>query len=295
MALTQSVREQLVAAGLDAQAVVALIDVALAEDLDSGVDVTSVATVPQEHRCVLDFVARQPGVLAGAPVASAVFDVVSGGACAVASPLPEGSSVEPGSVVLSITGPTRDVLTAERTALNLLGHLCGVATATRAWVEAIAGTGAVVRDTRKTTPGLRSLQKYAVRCGGGTNHRMGLFDAALIKDNHVAAAGGVVPAYAAVRRHWPDLPVQVEVDSLEQLEAVLDAGATEVLLDNFSLEQLRTAVARNRGRAALEASGGLTLAAAAAVAATGVDSVAVGALTHSVAVLDIGADYRQEA
>jgi nicotinate-nucleotide pyrophosphorylase (carboxylating) len=197
-------------------------------------------------------------------------------------------------VLLRITGPTRAVLTAERTALNLLGHLCGVATATAAWVAAVEGTGTGVRDTRKTMPGLRALEKYAVRCGGGVNHRMGLFDAALVKDNHVAAAGGVVPAYLAVRDAFPDLPVQVEVDSLEQLAAVVAAGAADVLLDNFSLDALREAVARTAGRARLEASGGLTLQSARAVAATGVDLIAVGALTHSAPVLDIGADYREE-
>lgn len=284
----------LVAAGLDPDAVAGVIRTALAEDLGDGVDITCEATVPADHRSVVDLVARQPGVLAGGPVAAAVFDIVGDGQCLVAMPLADGAALAPGDVVLTVTGPTRAVLTAERTALNLLGHLSGVATATRAWVDAIAGTGAVVRDTRKTMPGLRALEKYAVRCGGGTNHRMGLFDSALIKDNHVAAAGGVVAAYRAVRQRWPQAPVQVEVDSLEQLRQVLDAGATQVLLDNFTPGQMRTAVALNAGRAVLEASGGLTVADAAEVAATGVDSIAVGALTHSATVLDIGADYRRE-
>lgn len=288
-------RSALHEAGLDPDSVATLIAVALREDLDGGADITCEATVPADHRSTVDLVARQPGVLAGAPVAAAVFDVVAQGSCRIHLPLPDGSRLAPGAVVLSVTGPTRAILTAERTALNLLGHLSGVATATRAWVDAVAGTSAVVRDTRKTMPGLRSLEKYAVRCGGGVNHRMGLYDAALVKDNHVAAAGGVVEAYRAVRRRWPEVEVQVEVDSLAQLRDVLDAGAQDVLLDNFTTEQLRAAVAMNAGRAALEASGGLTLASARVVAGTGVTSIAVGELTHSAAVLDLGADYREEA
>jgi nicotinate-nucleotide pyrophosphorylase (carboxylating) len=170
-----------------------------------------------------------------------------------------------------------------------------VATVTRRWADAIAGTGAVVRDTRKTTPGLRALEKYAVRCGGGTNHRMSLSDAALVKDNHVVAAGGVAPAFAAVRAMWPGLPVEVEVDSLAQLEAALEAGADLVLLDNMSPDLLREAVARTAGRARLEASGGLRLADARAVAETGVDFIAVGGLTHSAPVLDVGLDLRENS
>jgi nicotinate-nucleotide pyrophosphorylase (carboxylating) len=281
-------------AGLPAAGVGSVIAAALAEDLDDGLDLTTEATVPVDHRSVVDFVARAPGVLAGGVVAAAVFDVVGAGRCAVELPMAEGSRVEPGRVVLTVTGPTRDILTSERTALNLLGHLSGVATATSRWVDALAGSAAKVRDTRKTMPGLRALEKYAVRCGGGVNHRMGLFDAALIKDNHVAAAGGVVAAYRAVRSRFPDAAVQVEVDSLEQLREILAAGAASVLLDNFTVEQLREAVAVTDGRAELEASGGLTLESATAVGASGVDFIAVGALTHSAAVLDIGADYRRE-
>ena len=198
-------------------------------------------------------------------------------------------------MLVSASGRTRDLLTAERTALNLYCHLSGIATATAAWADALAGTSTRVRDTRKTTPGLRALEKYAVRCGGGVNHRMALSDAALVKDNHVVAAGGVREAFEAVRAMWPDLPVEVEVDSVDQLDEVLAAGADLVLLDNFSPDQLREAVRRNLAHPAparLEASGGLSLADAAAVAATGVDYVAVGALTHSAPVLDIGADLR---
>lgn len=279
-------------ADLDAGTVADLITAALDEDLDGGVDVTSAATVPAEQRSVLDLVARKPGVIAGAPVAAAVFDMVGGDDCAVTISADDGTVVQPGDVVVSASGSTRDLLTAERTALNLLCHLSGVATATRQWVEALADTGARVRDTRKTTPGMRRLEKYAVRCGGGVNHRMSLSDAALVKDNHVLAAGGVVAAFDAVRTQYPGLPIEVEVDSLEQLAEVLDAGADLVLLDNFTPDQMRAAVDINAGRSVLEASGGLTLDVAAVVGATGVDYLAVGALTHSAPALDIGADLR---
>lgn len=195
-------------------------------------------------------------------------------------------------MLLSVRSRTRDLLTAERSALNLLCHLSGIATATRAWADALEGTGAAVRDTRKTHPGLRALQKYAVRCGGGVNHRMSLSDAALIKDNHVVAAGGVAEAFAAVKAAYPELPVEVEVDTLEQIPPVLALGADLILLDNFSVPQLREAVELVAGRARLEASGGLSLATAREVAETGVDYLAVGAITHSVPVLDIGLDLR---
>jgi nicotinate-nucleotide pyrophosphorylase (carboxylating) len=201
--------------------------------------------------------------------------------------------VTPGDVVVSATGPTRDLLLGERTALNLLCHLSGIATATRQWVDALGASSTRVRDTRKTTPGLRRLEKYAVRCGGGVNHRMSLSDAALVKDNHVISAGGVAAAFARVREAFPGVPVEVEVDSLDQLDEVLEAGADLVLLDNFTPDEMSEAVRRTAGRAQLEASGGLTLVDAAAVGSTGVDFVAVGALTHSAPVLDIGADLRE--
>ena len=287
-------------AGLDPAYVEHLVRATVAEDLDGGVDVTSAATVPGDQRSTLDLVVRGSGVAAGVPVAAAVFDAVSEGDAEVVVVTADGTRVGAGDVLLTVTGRTRDLLTAERTALNLLCHLSGVATATARWADALAGTSARVRDTRKTTPGLRVLEKYAVRCGGGVNHRMSLSDAALVKDNHVVAAGGVAPAFESVRAMWPGLPVEVEVDSLGQLTDVLDAGADLVLLDNFSPDQMRLAVgiatehAEHAGtpRARLEASGGLTLPDAAAVGATGVDYVAVGALTHSAPVLDIGADLR---
>lgn len=277
-------------AGLRPEAVVNMVTNALAEDLDGGLDVTSVATVPADQRAKLDLVARGAGVVAGVVAARAVFDVAAGEAANTTVYAPDGSRVAPGDVILSVTGPTRNLLLAERTALNLLCHLSGVATATQQWVESLGDRGAAVRDTRKTTPGLRGLEKYAVRCGGGKNHRMSLSDAALVKDNHVLAAGGVAAAFAAVREAFPDVEVEVEVDSLDQLAEVLDAGADLVLLDNFTPDQMRQAVGMNEGRARLEASGGLTLDSAAEVGATGVDYIAVGALTHSSPILDIGAD-----
>ncbi len=283
---------ELSGAGLDPDQVAALITAALDEDLDGGEDVTSAATVPADQRSVLDLVARKDGVIAGAPVAAAVFDMVGGHDCSVTIVAGDGTHVAVGDVVVSAAGRTRDLLTAERTALNLLSHLSGVATATDQWVQALAASGARVRDTRKTTPGMRRLEKYAVRCGGGVNHRMSLSDAALVKDNHVLAAGGVVPAFEAVRHMFPGLPIEVEVDSLDQLREVLDAGADLVLLDNFTSTMMIDAVAINAGRADLEASGGLTLEVAAEVGATGVDYLAVGALTHSAPALDIGADLR---
>jgi nicotinate-nucleotide pyrophosphorylase (carboxylating) len=291
MRLPDDIAERLRAGGLDPVVVATLARAAIDEDLDGGVDATSVATVPREQRSTLDLVARASGVVAGAAVAAAVFVQVGVDDVTVAAD--DGRRVSPGDLVVTARGRTRDLLLAERTALNLVGHLSGIATATAAWVSAVAGTNARIRDTRKTTPGLRALEKYAVRCGGGVNHRMSLSDAALVKDNHVLAAGGVAAAFAAVRREFPGLPVEVEVDTLGQLDEVVEAGADLVLLDNFSIADLSEAVRRTAGRARLEASGGLTLDRARAVAETGVDFLAIGALTHSAPVLDIGADLRE--
>jgi nicotinate-nucleotide pyrophosphorylase (carboxylating) len=289
---SMSVEQALVEAGLDVAAVDALIAAALAEDLGGRQDVTSVATVPAEQSATMDLTARAAGVVAGIPVAARVFELESGGASEVTLVRRDGDRVRAGDVALTVRGRTRSLLVCERTALNLLCHLSGVATATAAWADALAGTGARVRDTRKTTPGLRALEKYAVRCGGGVNHRMGLWDAALVKDNHVVAAGGVAQAFRAVRDRFPGVPVEVEVDSLEQLEQVVAAGADLVLLDNFTPDQTAAAVALVAGRCQLESSGGLSLAVARDYARTGVDFLAVGALTHSAPVLDLGADLR---
>ena len=265
---------------------------ALAEDLAGGVDVTSVATVPADQTAVGDLVARAAGVVAGLPVAAAVFAAVDP-RVAVEPAVRDGDRVRRGAVLATVTGPTRSLLTAERTALNLLCHLSGVATATAQWVEAVAGSGAAIRDTRKTTPGLRALEKYAVRRGGGENHRMSLSDAALVKDNHVLAAGGVGEAFALVRSAYPDLPVEVECDSVDDVREAVAAGADLVLLDNMTPAEMAEAVAVTRPAGVrTEASGGLTLDKAAAVAATGVDYISVGALTHSAKILDIALDLR---
>lgn len=288
-------QELIAAAGLDVDAVTALVRDAVVEDLAGGVDVTSVATVPADQVATVDLTARAAGVIAGAPVAALAFVVVAlmqDAHVDVAVVHGDGTRVARGDVVVTATGPTRVLLTAERTALNLLCHLSGVATLTRRWVDAVEGTGAAIRDTRKTTPGLRALEKYAVRCGGGVNHRMSLSDAALVKDNHVVAAGGVAEAFALVREHAPGVDVEVEVDDVAGALEAVEAGADLVLLDNFDLPRLREAVAQVDGRARLEASGGLTLEDARAVAETGVDYLAVGALTHSAPVLDVGADLR---
>ncbi|MFJ2864892.1 carboxylating nicotinate-nucleotide diphosphorylase [Kitasatospora sp. NPDC087314] len=290
--LDPQLAELLEQAGLDPIEVEDIATLALAEDLAGGEDVTSVATVPAEAVATADFTARQAGVVAGLRVAEAVVSLVCEEEFEVERHVQDGDRVEAGQVLLSVRSRTRDLLTAERSALNLLCHLSGIATATRAWADALEGTGAVVRDTRKTTPGLRSLEKFAVRCGGGANHRMALSDAALVKDNHVVAAGGVAEAFRAVKAAYPDLPVEVEVDTLEQIPPVLEAGADLILLDNFPVPQLKEAVELVSGRAKLEASGGLTLATAREVAQTGVDYLAVGALTHSSPILDIGLDLR---
>jgi nicotinate-nucleotide pyrophosphorylase (carboxylating) len=265
---------------------------ALAEDLRYGPDATTAATVDPDTVAVAAFVPRAGGVLAGVPAVRAVLDEVLG-AYDVLTERSDGTRLAADEPALVVRAPVRGLLTTERTALNLLCHLSGVATATAAWVDAVAGTGARIRDTRKTLPGLRLLEKYAVRCGGGVNHRLGLGDAVLIKDNHVAAAGSVGAALHRARAAAPDLPCEVEVDSLDQLDEVLAWGAELVLLDNFTVAQTAEAV-RRRGSAPtlLESSGGLALANARAYAGTGVEFLAVGALTHSVAALDVGLDLR---
>ncbi len=289
--IPEALRSELAEAGLDAEQVYADVARAVAEDLP-GEDVTSEATIPADARDTGDFVARGDGVVAGMAVAELVLRYVGGAAVHVERLVADGTPVRRGDVLLTVEGPVRSLLTAERTALNYLCHLSGVATVTRRWVDALAPTGAKVRDTRKTLPHFRALEKYAVRCGGGVNHRATLSDQALVKDNHVLAAGGVVPAYRAVRAKYPSIPVQVEVTTLDQLRELLEVGADQILLDNMSTEQMAEAVRISAGRARLEASGGLTLERALEVARTGVDYLAVGALTHSAPVLDIAMDLR---
>ncbi|NKZ09878.1 carboxylating nicotinate-nucleotide diphosphorylase [Mycolicibacterium septicum DSM 44393] len=267
---------------------------ALEEDLRYGPDITTLATVGADAMTTASVVNREPGVAAGVDIALMVLDEVLGAdGYRVINRVEDGARLDARSAILTVEASTRGLLTAERTLLNLMCHLSGIATATAAWVDAVAGTNAKIRDTRKTLPGMRALQKYAVRVGGGVNHRMGLGDAALIKDNHVAAAGSVLAALKAVRAEAPGLPCEVEVDSLEQLDDVLSADVELVLLDNFPVWQTQIAVQRRDTRSPktlLESSGGLTLDSAADYAGTGVDYLAIGALTHSVRVLDIGLD-----
>lgn len=285
--------QELVEADLDWQSLVDHIMRGLQEDLAEGeVDVTSVATIAPDARAEAVFAAREDGVVAGLGVAALVFHLVMGDDVEITDRLPDGTRVCAGDVVMRVAGLTRGLLTAERTALNFASHLSGVATATSHWVAALEGTSARVLDTRKTLPGWRALQKYAVRCGGGVNHRFSLADRAMVKDNHVIAAGGVVPAYQAVRAKYPDLRVEVEVTDLDQLRELLGLGCTEILLDNMATETMAEAVRTTDGRATLEASGGLTLERAREVAQTGVDFISVGALTHSVKVFDIGMDLQ---
>ncbi len=289
--------------GLDEAWVADLVERTLTEDLTGGpplphepdlavrFDVTSAATIGPATFGTADLVARAPGVLAGLPVAARVFQRLAPGATLTPGAA-DGDRVERGDVLLTVRGPVRALLAAERSALNIASRASGIATATRAWVDAVAGTGAVVLDTRKTTPGLRPLEKYAVRCGGGSNKRMGLYDVAMVKDNHVAAAGSVSAAVALVRESAPRVPVQVEVDTVAQAVEAVGAGADFLLCDNMPPAVLREVVAAVGGRAQLEATGGLTLAVAREVAGTGVDFLSVGALTHSSPILDLALDLR---
>jgi nicotinate-nucleotide pyrophosphorylase (carboxylating) len=294
------------AAGLDADALSLIVSEALDEDLGgrgvlppevgAGLDITSYATIPAGDIAHGMFIVRQPGTVAGLPVAAYTVAAVcsAAGHFELAVRATDGDRVTRGDVLISVTGNSRALLAAERVSLNLITMMSGVATATRAWVDALAGTNTKVRDSRKTVPGLRMLQKYAVRIGGGINHRMSLADAALIKDNHVIAAGGVVAAYRAVRSAFPDVPIEVEVTSAEQARQVVAAGATEILLDNMSVAAMAGIVAELADHATFEASGGLTIQNATEVAQTGVNFVAVGAITHSAPILDIALDFASE-
>jgi nicotinate-nucleotide pyrophosphorylase (carboxylating) len=303
-----STAQALRADGLDPSAVERIVRAALEEDLGPNhLDVTSVATIPPDQVDTADIVARADGVLAGIAVAAAVFDLAdelpsTGGGAPGAEAgrrtvemvvkVPDGARVARGDVLATVTGPTRSLLTAERTALNLLCRMSGVATHTRAWADALSGTKAVVLDTRKTTPGLRVLEKYAVRAGGGTNKRMGLYDVAMIKDNHKLAAGSITAAYRRVRQAFPDVPVQVEVTTVAEAVEAVEAGADFLLCDNMTPKLLAEVVDAVGDRAELEATGGLTLEVAAEYAAAGVDYLSVGALTHSSPILDIALDLR---
>nr|WP_246002341.1 carboxylating nicotinate-nucleotide diphosphorylase [Allorhizocola rhizosphaerae] len=278
--------------GLDPLDVKWIVENALREDLGpEHLDITSDATIPAEQTDVADVVARSPGVLAGLAVAAAVFESAGPGA-QVALLARDGATIERGDLLATVTGPTHTILAAERTALNLLSRMSGVATHTRAWVRRLAGTKARVLDTRKTTPGLRPLEKYAVRAGGGTNKRMGLYDVAMIKDNHKLAAGSITAAFERVRAGHPKVEIQVEVTTLDEAREAVAAGATFLLCDNMTPEQLERVVEAVGDRAELEATGGLTLEQAPEFAATGVDYLSVGALTHSSPIVDIALDLR---
>ena len=269
-----------------------LIKRALAEDLEGGEDITSTSTITAGDISVADFVARKDGVLAGVEMAKAVLQEV--GLSEIEIVKSDGDVIKAGETLLTVRGDTRAILLAERTALNFLGHLSGIATLTSHWVAEVKGTQCLVRDTRKTTPGYRQLEKFAVRMGGGTNHRMSLSDAALIKDNHIAAAGGVREAFSAVRSTYPSAPIEIEVDTLDQLREVLPLKPDLVLLDNMSPALCIEAVALVNGATKLEASGGISIENARAFAESGVDFIAIGALTHSASALDIGLDLRAE-
>jgi nicotinate-nucleotide pyrophosphorylase (carboxylating) len=297
--LRPTTRLALVAAGLDPDEIVAFAARCIAEDLDGGVDVTSVSTIAVHDHSTASFVVRGAGVFAGGPVLAAILETNLPEDAIIHVDMADGTVVKKGDVIATVSAPTIPLLTVERTALNIICRLSGVATHTRKWVDALAGTGAQVRDTRKTTPGMRDLDKYAVRCGGGVNHRRGLGDAVLIKDNHVVAAGGVREAVLAAKEYvashgHSDMVVQCEIDRLSQLHEALNAGASQILLDNMSPADMTAAVNQAKAFNAaikLEASGGLTLTTVAAVAATGVDYIAVGALTHSSPILDIALDF----
>ena len=269
----------------------AVVTHALAEDLGRAGDITSIATVPEDLQGRAELVARDAGVMSGLPLVEAAFRRLSP-EIAIAAHARDGATVERGATLMTIAGNARAILGAERVALNFLGRLCGIATATAAFVARISHTKARIVCTRKTTPGLRALEKYAVRCGGGSNHRFGLDDAILIKDNHIAVAGGIEAVLRRAKKAAGHLvKIEIEVDSLDQLREVLDVGLADVvLIDNFDLESMRKAVAMVGGRLVIEASGGITLASAAAIAETGVDYLSSGALTHSVKNLDVGLD-----
>ena len=292
MTTKEQVYENLRSNGLEPELVQALVDLAISEDLMGGTDVTSLATIPEIQISELDLVTRSPGVIAGINIAALVFMSITNKKIEIEICVEDGKKVEAKTCLLTAKGSTIDLLTAERTALNFLGHLSGIATTTNKWVNEISGTNAKVRDTRKTTPGLRLLEKYAVKTGGGTNHRMSLNDQALIKDNHIVASGSIKSAVEKVKDKFPELDFEVEVDNLDQLSEALAVNTKLILLDNFSIDDLKKAVVAVNKKAKLEASGGITLENARKIAETGVDFIAVGALTHSAPVLDIGGDLR---
>jgi len=290
--LSDQLVAKLLAQKISPQPFEVLVDAALREDLGSGLDATTVATIPANQIAVAQFNARKAGVVAGIFVAQAVLEIAGNSAITFAKQIPEGSKVKAGELIFEATGKVTDLLYAERTALNFLSRLSGVATISNIWVEAVKGTGCIIRDTRKTTPGWREIEKFAVRMGGATNHRMNLSDAALIKDNHIAATGSITKAINDVRNRFPNLSIEVEIDHLDQMEEAIAGKVDLILLDNMSPEECKVAVAQCANRTKLEASGGITLENARKYAESGVDFIAIGALTHSAAILDIGLDLQ---
>ncbi len=290
--LSDQLVAKLLAQKISPQPFEVLVDAALREDLGSGLDATTVATIPANQIAVAQFNARKAGVVAGIFAAQAVLEIAGNSAITFAKQIPEGSKVKEGELIFEATGKVTDLLYAERTALNFLSRLSGVATISNIWVEAVKGTGCIIRDTRKTTPGWREIEKFAVRMGGATNHRMNLSDAALIKDNHIAATGSITKAINDVRNKFPNLSIEVEIDHLDQMEEAIAGTVDLILLDNMSPEECKVAVAQCANRTKLEASGGITLENARKYAESGVDFIAIGALTHSAAILDIGLDLQ---
>ncbi len=284
-------RDNIKALGLSPNHIFQQVKDAVAEDLMGGEDITSVATISESQVSTADFVARKAGIISGLHVAAAVLEYCGINHYEVL--VDEGAKVEAGKVLITAQGNTRKLLLAERTALNFLTHLSGISTTTNKWVQAVASTKCLVRDSRKTTPGLRSLEKFAVRMGGGTNHRISLSAEGLIKDNHILASGGITSAFKSLKDKFPGKAIEIEVDSLDQLTEAVKAGAQLVLLDNMTPEQCKAAVAQVSGKCKLEASGGITLENAKAYADSGVDFIAIGALTHSAPALDIGLDFRK--
>ena len=264
---------------------------AISEDLAGGQDLTSVATITQSQVSTADFTTRASGVVSGLHVVAAVLEYCGVNHYEVL--VDEGAKVSAGKVLITAQGNTQKILLAERTALNFLSHLSGISTLTNQWVSEISGTKCQIRDTRKTTPGLRMLEKFAVRMGGGVNHRLSLSQAALIKDNHIMAAGSISDAFNAVKKMYPDKSIEIEVDSIDQLKEAITLKPDLILLDNMSTNQCSEAVSITNGLVKLEASGGITITNAKAYAATGVDYLAIGSLTHSAPALDIGLDFRK--
>ncbi len=285
-------RDNLKKLGLSPNHIFQQVKDAISEDLAGGEDLTSMATITSSQVSIGEFVARQEGVISGLHVAAAVLEYCGVNHYEVL--VDEGAKVSVGKVLISAQGNTQKLLLAERTALNFLSHLSGISTLTSHWISEVAGTKCQIRDTRKTTPGLRSLEKFATRIGGAVNHRLSLSESALIKDNHIAAAGGITAAFNAIKKMYPGKFIEIEVDSLDQLKEALELKPDLILLDNMSVKMCEEAVAITSGNVKLEASGGLTIENAKAYANTGVDYLAIGALTHSSAALDIGLDFRKE-